>query len=208
MKHSDLSCYPRPAAAHPSSRNQPPTIIDQKFHERSPLRHPHADQVARRSASSRSSRWRWASGPIPPSSASSMPSCCGRCLIRIRTSLVLLREKMPIFDSGSVSYPNYLDWRAMQRSFTDLALYRHDSMNLSSRGEETPPERVEGGVHDLEHDAIVGLKAAPRSRLYREGRCAGRAEGCADQRRALETAFWRFEKSARATTDRRCRPAR
>ena len=25
--------------------------------------------------------------------------------------LVLLREKMPIFDTGSVSYPNFLDWR-------------------------------------------------------------------------------------------------
>ena len=48
--------------------------------------------------------------------------------------LILLREKMQLFDSGSVSYPNYLDWRGMQRSFTDLALYRPDSMNLSSRG--------------------------------------------------------------------------
>ena len=57
--------------------------------------------------------------------------------------LVLLREKMPIFDTGSVSYPNFLDWRAAQRRFTDLALFRHDSVNLSSRGEETPPARVD-----------------------------------------------------------------
>src|SRR5678816_1464785 len=60
--------------------------------------------------------------------------------------LILLREKMQLFDSGSVSYPNYLDWRAMQRSFTDLALYRRDSMNLSSRGEDSSPERIQGGV--------------------------------------------------------------
>ena len=72
--------------------------------------------------------------------------------------LVLLREKMPIFESGSVSYPNYLDWRAAQRSFTDLALYRRDSMNLSSRGEETPPERIQGGVMSWNMMRIVGLK--------------------------------------------------
>ena len=72
--------------------------------------------------------------------------------------LVLLRERMPIFESGSVSYPNYLDWRAQQRSFTDLALYRRESMNLSSRGEETPPERIDGGVMTWNMMRIVGLK--------------------------------------------------
>jgi putative ABC transport system permease protein len=72
--------------------------------------------------------------------------------------LVLLREKMPIFDTGSVSYPNFLDWRAAQRSFTDLALFRHDSMNLSSRGEETPPERVDGVAQSWNLLSIVGLK--------------------------------------------------
>ena len=72
--------------------------------------------------------------------------------------LILLREKMQLFDSGSVSYPNYLDWRAMQRSFTDLALYRPDSMNLSSRGEESSPERIRGGVMSWNMMRIVGLK--------------------------------------------------
>jgi len=72
--------------------------------------------------------------------------------------LILLREKMQLFDSGSVSYPNYLDWRAMQRSFADLALYRPDSMNLSSRGEESSPERIRGGVMSWNMMRIVGLK--------------------------------------------------
>ena len=72
--------------------------------------------------------------------------------------LILLRERMPIFESGSVSYPNYLDWRAMQRSFTDLALYRRDSMNLSSRDEIAPPERIRGGVITWNLMQIVGLK--------------------------------------------------
>ena len=72
--------------------------------------------------------------------------------------LVLLRERMPIGDFGSVSYPNYLDWRAAQRSFTDLALYRPDSMNLSSRGAETPPERIDGAAMTWNMMRIVGLK--------------------------------------------------
>jgi len=38
--------------------------------------------------------------------------------------LARIRESTPVFQSGSVSYPNYLDWRANQRGFTDLALYR------------------------------------------------------------------------------------
>jgi putative ABC transport system permease protein len=72
--------------------------------------------------------------------------------------LIHLREKMPIADWGSVSYPNYLDWRAMQRSFTDLALFRRDSINLSSRDESTPPERIQGGVMTWNMMRIVGLK--------------------------------------------------
>ena len=43
--------------------------------------------------------------------------------------LVLLRERSEVFDSGAVSYPNYLDWRAAQRGFTDLALFRRDRAN-------------------------------------------------------------------------------
>ena len=95
--------------------------------------------------------------------------------------LVLLRERMPIGDFGSVSYPNYLDWRAAQRSFTDLALYRPDSMNLSSRGAETPPERIDGARHDLEHDADSWPQADPRPRFHRSGGRARRAEGGAHQ---------------------------
>ena len=35
------------------------------------------------------------------------------------------------FSSMSVSYPNFLDWQRMNRSFTDLAAYRWDSFNLA-----------------------------------------------------------------------------
>jgi putative ABC transport system permease protein len=72
--------------------------------------------------------------------------------------LILLRERMQIFESGSVSYPNYLDWRASQHVFTDLALYRRDSMNLSSRDESSPPERIAGGVMSFNMMKVVGLR--------------------------------------------------
>ncbi len=58
--------------------------------------------------------------------------------------LINIRERTPTFPGGSVSYPNFLDWRAAQKSFTDLALYRRESYNLSSEKGGTPPERIGG----------------------------------------------------------------
>src|SRR3954451_19413298 len=58
--------------------------------------------------------------------------------------LINLRESTPTFPSGSVSYPNFLDWRAAQHTFTDLALFRRESYNLSSVKGGTAPERVGG----------------------------------------------------------------
>ena len=78
--------------------------------------------------------------------------------------LILLRERMPIFESGSVSYPNYLDWRAMQRSFTDLALYRRrldESLQSRRNAAGTDP----GRRHDLEHDADRRAETDYRSRF-------------------------------------------
>ena len=58
--------------------------------------------------------------------------------------LVLVREKViGLFEAGSVSYPNYLDWRAAQRSCTDIAMFRSQGFNLAAQG-EGEPERVRG----------------------------------------------------------------
>src|SRR5216117_701619 len=62
--------------------------------------------------------------------------------------LVLLRERLlgPAgFESGSVSYMNYLDWRAAQKSFTDLALARTEGVSLSTSDGTSPPEAARGG---------------------------------------------------------------
>jgi putative ABC transport system permease protein len=56
--------------------------------------------------------------------------------------LTLIRERTNIFDSGSVSLPNYLDWRVSQRGFTDLALFRRDDANLSGAASDVEAERV------------------------------------------------------------------
>ncbi|MEY2520450.1 MAG: hypothetical protein QOF24_2209, partial [Verrucomicrobiota bacterium] len=58
--------------------------------------------------------------------------------------LINIRESTPTFPSGSVSYPNFLDWRASQHTFTDLALFRRESYNLSSVKGGTAPERIGG----------------------------------------------------------------
>ena len=57
--------------------------------------------------------------------------------------LVLLRERLlgpSGFESGSVSYMNYLDWRAAQKSFTDLGLARTEGVSLSASDGTSPPE--------------------------------------------------------------------
>jgi putative ABC transport system permease protein len=58
--------------------------------------------------------------------------------------LINIRERTPTFPGGSVSYPNFLDWRASQHSFTDLTLFRRESYNLSSVKGGTAPERIGG----------------------------------------------------------------
>ena len=59
--------------------------------------------------------------------------------------LILLRERLVKtggFESGSVSYPNYLDWRVGQHSFVDLGLVRSEDVNLSAIDQVSPPERI------------------------------------------------------------------
>src|SRR5437868_13051391 len=77
--------------------------------------------------------------------------------------LILLRERLTGpngFESGSVSYPNYLDWRAEERSFTDLALVRTEGANLSATDTASPPERIRAGRVTANYLSI--LQVPPR----------------------------------------------
>ncbi|HJX81428.1 MAG TPA: ABC transporter permease, partial [Candidatus Udaeobacter sp.] len=77
--------------------------------------------------------------------------------------LVLLRERLARpsgFESGSVSYMNYLDWRAAQRSFVDLALVRREGVNVSGADTSAPPERL--GSARITANYLSILQVAPR----------------------------------------------
>lgn len=81
--------------------------------------------------------------------------------------LVLVRERTNIFDSGSVSLPNYLDWRASQRGFTDLALFRRDDTNLSGATSDVEAERV--GLARVTYNFLSILGVPPQmGRDFRE----------------------------------------
>src|SRR5438270_409818 len=71
--------------------------------------------------------------------------------------LINIREKTPTFPGGSVSYLNYLDWRASQHTFTDLALFRRESYNLSSEKGGAAPERIGGGRVTANFLKVLGV---------------------------------------------------
>jgi putative ABC transport system permease protein len=72
-------------------------------------------------------------------------------------SLVLIRERANIFESGSVSLPNYLDWRVNQRGFTDLALFRRDDANLSGATSDVEAERVVSARVSYNFLSVLGV---------------------------------------------------
>ncbi len=73
-------------------------------------------------------------------------------------NLILLRERTNTFESGSVSYSNYLDWRAGQRSFSDIALVRREAFNFATIGGDAQPDRVNGARITFNYLAILGMK--------------------------------------------------
>lgn len=71
--------------------------------------------------------------------------------------LALIRERTNIFDSGSVSLPNYLDWRAGQRGFADLALFRRGDANLAGAASDAEAERVGSARVSYNFLSVLGL---------------------------------------------------
>ncbi|HEV2423421.1 MAG TPA: ABC transporter permease [Terriglobia bacterium] len=71
--------------------------------------------------------------------------------------LVAIYSKSPEFDRSSISYPNLLDWRRDNRSFTDIAGYRGNDVSLTGMGE---PERLPAEMVSASFFPILGVKAA------------------------------------------------
>jgi putative ABC transport system permease protein len=72
-------------------------------------------------------------------------------------TLVALSEFSPVYPKISLDYPDYLDWRASQHSFEDIAVFRKDSFNLTGNGD---PERVSGAIVTASYFRVLGVKPA------------------------------------------------
>jgi len=71
--------------------------------------------------------------------------------------LMILHETEPKFDTMSVAYPNFEDWRAGNQSFDQLAAFNDTSFNLTGSGE---PERVLGRRVSASFFSILDVKPA------------------------------------------------
>jgi predicted permease len=79
--------------------------------------------------------------------------------------LVFIREWSEQVPGMSVSYPNFLDWRERQQSFSAIGVVREQSFNLTGVGRA---ERISGAM--ATHDLFAALKVRPlRGRLFRAG---------------------------------------
>ncbi len=70
--------------------------------------------------------------------------------------LVFFGEHSPQVPTMSVAYPNFLDWRARQQSFTSIGTFRGQSFNYVGT---TETERVNGA--QFTHDTLVTLGVPP-----------------------------------------------
>src|SRR6185437_2777098 len=68
--------------------------------------------------------------------------------------LVSMFQEIPNFDNGSISYPNFVDWRRMNQTFAGMAAYRSTGFNLSGNGE---PERLHGEMISAGFFEILGV---------------------------------------------------
>jgi putative ABC transport system permease protein len=71
--------------------------------------------------------------------------------------LVRIWEKWGGFDHGSISYPNFKDWRERNQSFEKMAAYRWTGFNLTDGGQ---PERLSGRQVSSELLDVLGVAPA------------------------------------------------
>ena len=69
--------------------------------------------------------------------------------------LVSLHESKPNFAEGSIPYPNFLDWRRENRSFSSMALSRRWSFSMTGRGD---PEQLQGQFVSSGFFTVLGVQ--------------------------------------------------
>jgi predicted permease len=68
--------------------------------------------------------------------------------------LVSLFQKIPNFENASISYPNFVDWRRMNTTFSGMAAYRSAGFTLTGNGD---PERLHGEMISAGFFEILGV---------------------------------------------------
>ncbi|HTX15233.1 MAG TPA: ABC transporter permease, partial [Candidatus Baltobacteraceae bacterium] len=71
--------------------------------------------------------------------------------------LVVLNETTPRVGNVSVSYPNFLDWRAQSRSFSQMAYIEQVSFNLAGPG-ISQPENIKGDSVSPNFLSMMGVR--------------------------------------------------
>src|SRR6266481_5125681 len=71
--------------------------------------------------------------------------------------LVRLSEDSPNVPQMSISYPNFLDWRAQNKIFSGIAALQLRSLNQTGKDE---PERLAGRAVSAELFDVLGIKPA------------------------------------------------
>src|SRR5882762_8806818 len=71
--------------------------------------------------------------------------------------LVRLSEDSPNVPQMSISYPNFLDWRAQNKIFSGIAAMQFRSLNLTGKDD---PERLAGRAVSAEFFDVLGVKPA------------------------------------------------
>jgi predicted permease len=86
--------------------------------------------------------------------------------------LVAMYESSPQFEKQSISYPNFLDWRRDNRSFSHMAAFRQDDFDLTGMG---MPQRVTVEMVSASFFPLLGVKPTiGRTFLPQEDEIGGR----------------------------------
>lgn len=79
--------------------------------------------------------------------------------------LIALAESKPNFDRGSISFPNFRDWRKDNHTFSAMALTRTQAFILTGRGD---PEQIRGDLVSSDFFSMLGIKPL-LGRTFHEG---------------------------------------
>ena len=69
--------------------------------------------------------------------------------------LLTLHESKPNFNTGSISYPNFLDWQKENHTLSSMAVSRSYSFSLTNLGEA---EQIQGQYVTSDFFSILGVK--------------------------------------------------